>query len=221
VILQLLLTREEDPLLNFHNLGHHDWAKSFYKIPTMIDELLENAGAHRVAQMGKANAAVSDMFSDLESWEDGELWASSATAGTAKVGGASTKVEEQKITITNPRARALHRNAVECIATETRKLSAPGTALKYHVELQLPEGMLYGPGDHLSILPINPQQNIRRALARFNLARDSILSVSRISHGITPDHESLSAYDVFGSYVELAQPATRRVSISHLIRGKI
>ena len=180
----------------------------------MIDELLENGGAHRVAQMGKANAAVSDMFSDLESWEDGQLWASSGTSGTAKVDGVSTTVEGQKITITNPRARALHHNAVECITTETRRLSSPGSVLKYHVELQIPEGMSYGPGDHLSILPINPQQNVRRALARFNLARDSVLSVSRISYGTALDNESLSAHDVFGSYVELAQTATRRVSIS-------
>jgi cytochrome P450/NADPH-cytochrome P450 reductase len=187
----------------------------------MIDELLEKAGAHRMAQMGKANAAVSDMFSDLESWEDRDLWSDASATGSGTVAGTAAAKFEQQIRITNPRAKALHKNSVECIISETRKLSEPGLASKHHVEIQLPAGMTYAPGDHISILPINPRQNIRRALARFHLAADSVLSVLRISHGGTLGQENLSAFDVFGSYVELAQPATRRVSnhiytIAHL-----
>ena len=171
-----------------------------------IDEQLEKSGGRRVANMGKANAAVSDMFSDLESWEDGELW-----KGSSDVRDSSATETAQQINITNPRARALHQSAVECTISETRELSKPGCAMKCHVEIQLPPNMTYAPGYHLYILPTNPRQNVHRALARFHLAGDSILTVSKISWGVKLGQEHLSAFDVFGSYVELAQPATRRV----------
>jgi len=157
--------------------------------------------------MGKANAAVSDMFSDIESWEDGALWAGQKNS----IGQAAnaTNGKAKQITITNPRAQALHQNAFQCVATGVRKLTAPNVASKFHIEVQLPAGITYKPGDHLSVLPINPQPNVRRALAHFHLARDSVLSVSKTRQG---GQEHLSAFDIFSSYVELAQPATRRVS---------
>lgn len=53
--------------------GHSDWKATFHKIPTAIDEILAASGAERICQMGTADAAHGDMFSDFENWE-GSFW---------------------------------------------------------------------------------------------------------------------------------------------------
>lgn len=70
--------------------------------------------------------------------------------------------------------------------------------------------MTYQAGDYLAILPINPPKTVQRVMRRFTLAWDSILTINAAGGTILPIGVPLSAQDLFGAYVELNQPATKR-----------
>lgn len=93
---------------------------------------------------------------------------------------------------------------------EAKVLSAPGAPEKRHIEIQLPSDMSYSTGDYLAVLPLNPSETVQRVMRRFNLAWDSILKISAAAGTILPTGVPLSAPDLFGAYVELGQPATKR-----------
>ncbi|KAJ3032219.1 hypothetical protein HDV00_007954 [Rhizophlyctis rosea] len=52
--------------------GHHDWATTYQRVPTVIDEKMQALGATRILERGVADAA-GDFFGDFEAWED-RLW---------------------------------------------------------------------------------------------------------------------------------------------------
>lgn len=74
--------------------------------------------------------------------------------------------------------------------------------------------MTYKSGDYLAVLPINPKQSVHRALRCFKLARDVHLSITTDQPTSLPVNESMPAYDILSSYVELSQPTTKRVCLS-------
>jgi len=79
------------------------------------------------------------------------------------------------------------------------------------MEIQLPSDTCYSAGDYLAILPLNLNQNIIRAMRRFQLAWDAHITISTDGQTILPTNISVLVNDIFGAYVELAQPATKRV----------
>lgn len=90
-------------------------------------------------------------------------------------------------------------------------LTAEGEPKKRHIVLKLPRGMTYKTGDYLAVLPINNSKNIHRVLKRFSLPWDAMLTIKSGSNTTLPTEHPLSASDVLAAYVELSQPATRRV----------
>jgi cytochrome P450/NADPH-cytochrome P450 reductase len=84
-----------------------------------------------------------------------------------------------------------------------------GHNIKRHIEISLPEGVTYQTGDYLAILPTNPDQTVHRALRRFNLHPDDVLTMQ--GRGMTlPLDTPVSAYELLNGFVELGQPATKR-----------
>jgi len=81
---------------------------------------------------------------------------------------------------------------------------------KRHLEIALPEGMTYRCGDYLAVLPTNPSESVRRVLARFGLDFDSQMVIETSSFTPLPTNRPVSVQDVLTSYVEIAQPATRK-----------
>jgi len=77
---------------------------------------------------------------------------------------------------------------------------------KRHITLKLPRGMVYKAGDYLSVLPTNPRENVRRAMARFKLDWDAVLDISE-GGLVIPKGKSISPWRVFSQYVELARLA--------------
>lgn len=56
----------------------------------------------------------------------------------------------------------------------------------------------------------NPEQSVRRAMARFGLTLDATLTIEEGSQTTIPTGRPISAFDVFSSYIELGQPATTK-----------
>lgn len=194
--------------------GHRDWVATFQRIPILIDDLLQKAGAERFAAKGLADSAVMDLFVELENWTTDAVWpAISKTDGEGE-----NSVEGQliksllKVELSQPRQLTQYSHLIEATVMESRSLTtASAIGKKVHVDIQLPSGVSYHPGDHLLVLPVNPMRNVKRVLSRFHLTWDTIVRASGNDSVRIPIETSMTAYELLSSYFELAQPATPRV----------
>jgi len=191
--------------------GHSDWKATFHKVPTAIDNILSEHQGERICTRGGADAANGDMFSDFENWEDQTFWPAMAK----KYGAADSEVSKQptqslNVQVSSVRSSHLRADVYESVVVDSRTLSAPGVPEKRHIEIELPSDMSYKSGDYIAILPVNPESQVTRAMRRFHLAWDSVLTIGAAAGTILPTNTPISARDLFGAYVELSQPATKR-----------
>lgn len=196
-----------------YGCGHRDWQATFQYIPILVDTLLGERGGERISKRGSADAAGGNMFTEFEGWEDTDFW----PAIQKSYGGTTTSLDsasEPSITVSvSPQTRPtnLKQDVRGGLLVENRVLTAPGIPEKRHVEIKLPSDMVYKAGDYLAVLPTNPKKNVRRAMARFGLAWDAVLNIKANGPTVLPTDANISAVDVLSSYIELAQPATKKV----------
>jgi cytochrome P450/NADPH-cytochrome P450 reductase len=191
--------------------GHRDWAKTFHRIPKYLDTTLEQRGGTKLVSMGTTDAAQGDIFTDFETWEDRVLWpALREKYGSSEAEGDASMEATVDVDISSPRSKILRQDVREARVEEVVVLSGSGVTEKRHIEISLPSDMSYSAGDYLAILPLNPKENIRRATKYFGLSWDSMLTIQSAGPTTLPTDTPISAIDVFGAYVELAQPATKR-----------
>lgn len=191
--------------------GHRDWAKTFLKIPKYLNTTLEERGATRLVDMGSTDAAQGDIFTDFETWEDQTFWpAMREKYGSTEADGEGSLEATLNVEISTPRSSTLRQDVREARVEEVKVLSSSGVAEKRHIEISLPSDMTYSAGDYLAILPLNPKENIHRAMRYFGLSWDSMLTMSSAGPTTLPTDTPISAIDVLGAYVELAQPASKR-----------
>lgn len=195
--------------------GHHDWVQTFQRIPKLVDSSLEQLGGSRILPLSTTDAADRDMFSDFEMWEDEALWPALrekyGTEDSAETSGSGISIE-----ISTPRKTTLRQDVEEALVISASKLTKSG-AEKRHIEVQLPTGMTYTAGDYLAVLPFNPKDTVSRVFRRFQLSWDSTLKITSDRPTTLPTNCVISAADVLSAYVELSQPATKRVSRSEYV----
>jgi cytochrome P450/NADPH-cytochrome P450 reductase len=216
-------TAEDPPLKHVSyavfGCGNRDWVQTFHRIPKLVDSTLEKTGATRLAPMGLADVASGDVFTDFETWEDEILWPSLAKKYHAEAKSVSkAKPRGFDVLVSSPRKTTLRQDVKEAVVIDAKVLTKGGSpeshAIKKHVEIKLPEGVTYKSGDYLAVLPINPKSSVDRAMRLFKLARDVHLVITTTDqHTSLPLNESTPAYEILSSYVELSQPATKRVGL--------
>ncbi|KAH7385832.1 NADPH-cytochrome P450 reductase-like protein [Pyrenochaeta sp. MPI-SDFR-AT-0127] len=191
--------------------GHRDWAKTFHKIPILLDDAMEKLGATRLVGMGGTDAAQGDIFTDFETWEDQIFWpALREKYGSVEADGEGSLETTLDVEVSTPRSSTLRQDVREARVEEVEVLSGTDVTEKRHIEISLPSDMTYSAGDYLAILPLNPKENIHRAMRYFGLTWDSMLTISSAGPTTLPTDVPVSAIDVLGAYVELAQPASKR-----------
>lgn len=193
--------------------GHRDWVATFQRIPILIDDLLEKAGADRFADRGLADAAVMDLFVELEKWTTGVVWPAISQAEGGGDDGESRLINSLlKVEVSQPRQLRQYSQLVQATVTESRSLTTESAiGKKMHLGIQLPPGASYHPGDHLLVLPANPPRDVKRVLSRFHLAWDTVVRASGDESVHIPVETSMTAHELLSSYFELSQPATPRV----------
>jgi len=194
--------------------GNRDWARTYQAVPTAIDEQLARAGATRLVPRGEANAR-GDFFGDFDDWYAG-FWAPVGAAfgqsGPDPAPAPQLAVEFVGA-VRDPILRSNQLQLGTVVANrELVDMSAPGARSKRHLEIALPEGTTYRAGDYLAVLPLNPTALVDRALNRFGLAYDAttVIRAGQGDHTFLPVDTPVTAGELLSSYVELAQPATRR-----------
>jgi cytochrome P450/NADPH-cytochrome P450 reductase len=168
-------------------------------------------GAQRIVSAGFTNIAKGNVFGDFEDWLDGSLW----PALVSKTEDTVASSVETEIS-TQARASSLRYDINVGIVKEVKKLTAAGEPAKFHLEIQLPSDMsTYECGDYLAVLPLNPEKLVRRVMAHFHLPWDAVITLKTTGPSTIPSNIPLSVYDVLRSYVELSQPATKKVCSSN------
>ncbi|KAL5336528.1 putative cytochrome P450 [Aspergillus crustosus] len=204
--------------------GNKEWAQTFHRIPKLVDDLLEKQGGNRLAELGLADASADELFSVFENWADDILWPrlvaqyasvekTQQESSTASKDTPATTASAVEVTISNSRTQALRQDVGQAMVVETRLLTAENEKerRKKHLEFRLPEGVTYAAGDYLAVLPINPPEAVHRAMRQFKLSWDAQITIA--ASGPTtalPTDGPVAANEIFSTYVELSQPATRK-----------
>lgn len=171
--------------------------------------MLEEKGATRLLERGFADAADNDVFNDFEKWEDKKFWPTIKTTFGAEervddVAGLDIEVS------TTLRSSHLRQEVREAIVMKNELLGLGTHAPKRHIKIKLPTDMTYRAGDYLAVLPINHTSVVRRVIKRFRLPWDAFVTV-KSGESYLPIGQPMSVFGVLSAYVELSQPATRRV----------
>ncbi|WP_371018154.1 bifunctional cytochrome P450/NADPH--P450 reductase [Pseudalkalibacillus sp. JSM 102089] len=193
--------------------GDRNWANTYQRIPSFIDEQLSQKGAKRMAETGFGDAS-DDFEGDYEKWE-ATLWPNLAEAMNIELN--ENNAENSAISMSfvsgvsdTPLARTHH--AFTAIINRNVELqhTESGRSTR-HIELMLPDGASYQEGDHVGILPQNSDNMVNRVLERFSLnGHDHVLLTGdsgKAAH--LPTDKPVKLQELLSSYVELQEPATR------------
>ncbi|WP_106849941.1 bifunctional cytochrome P450/NADPH--P450 reductase [Blastococcus sp. Marseille-P5729] len=196
-------------------VGSRDWAATYQRIPTLIDQKMADAGAERLRDRGEADGQ-SDFFGDWERWyrdfwpdleERLKVTSSQVAEGPAY---AVTASEEASL---NPIAVKLRMQpATVLVNRELVNMRDAHGRSKRHLEIALPDGVSYRTGDYLSVLPRNHPALIARACRAVGVDPQSHVTLGSrrdASNTAFPLDRPIRVAELLGEYVDLTLPATR------------
>jgi len=200
--------------------GNSDWAATYQSVPRMIDEQLAAHGARGVYARGEGDAR-SDLDGQFESW-----FAKAAAASVKAFGldgNFSRSADDEPLYNIEPVAPTTVNAIVATGGVSPMKVlvnselqnkdgANPSDRSTRHVEVQLPAGITYRVGDHLSVVPRNDPALVDSVARRFGfLPADQIrLNVSEGRRAQLPVGEVVSVGRLLTEFVELQQIATRK-----------
>ncbi|KAJ8111431.1 hypothetical protein OPT61_g5967 [Boeremia exigua] len=190
--------------------GHRDWAETFLRVPTYLDQTLQKCGGTRLTALGTTDVADGRVLSDFSAWEEHVLWPALreryGVAAAGKTHEAARRAPQVKVHVSGTSALRFGLRQARVFANTT--LSDPGSPVRKHLEITLPPGMTYRTGDRLAVLPQNPRSVVQRALKRLGLSQDSVLTITCAAPTPLPVETPVRAAEVLRAYVELQQPTT-------------
>ncbi|MEJ7688024.1 MAG: cytochrome P450, partial [Variovorax sp.] len=219
------LERADDALngvrFSVFGCGNTDWASTYHAVPRRIDERLAALGATRVHARGEGDTRE-DMDGNFQDWSDA-LWPALATAFDLKEAAEAPAQSEALYTLEelpppqkNVLVDATGAVAMRVIVNRELQTASSATAGESrstrHVELQLPEGVRYRAGDHLSVVPRNGPAQVERAMARFGFDPKAHVRLRAAAgrKAALPVDEVMAVDRLLGDYVELQDVATRK-----------
>ncbi|MFJ5999937.1 bifunctional cytochrome P450/NADPH--P450 reductase [Streptomyces sp. NPDC092370] len=203
-------------------VGDRNWAATYQRIPTLIDEKLTAAGATALLERGAADAA-GDFAGTVDRWT-GDLWttlleqygavgeAAQETEPAADQGRGLYELEDATHSVIGGLAARHGVQPMEVLdAYELVDMTDELGRSKRFLRLRLPDGVTYRTGDHLAVLPSNPDALVQRVADRFglDLNRTVRLRARRRSRGALPIDRPLTLRRLLTDFVELQNPATQ------------
>ena len=200
--------------------GNSDWAATYQSVPRMIDEQLAAHGARSVYARGEGDAR-SDLDGQFESWFAGSRrWrprnsASIRISAAAPTTSRSTAIEPVAPSAVNAIVALGGVSPMKVLVNSElqNKIGANASDRSTrHIEVQLPPGISYRVGDHLSVVPRNDPALVDSVARRFGfLPADQIrLQVAEGRRAQLPVGEPVSVGRLLTEFVELQQVATRK-----------
>src|SRR5882724_5453903 len=200
--------------------GNSDWAATYQSVPRMIDEQLKAHGGRSVYARGEGDAR-SDLDGQFERW-----FAKAAPASMKELGvdsSFSRSADDEPLYSIEPVAPTAVNAVVALGGVSPMKVllnnelqnkagANPSDRSTRHVEVQLPAGITYRVGDHLSVVPRNDPALVDSVARRFGfLPADQIrLQVAEGRRAQLPVGDAVSVGRLLTDFVELQQVATRK-----------
>lgn len=196
-------------------VGDRNWAATYQRVPTLIDDRLAALGAERLLPRAEADAS-GELTSTVREFAQTLRVALLERYGDPDSVGASAPPAEAAYTVSEvtggPRdALAARHGLVPMTVTETRHLTAPGHPRpKRFVRVALPDGVDYRTADHLAVLPANDPAAVTRAATALGTDLDTVLNIHTSGAGPAafPVDRPLSVRELLTHYVELNAAAT-------------
>ncbi|MCK1514855.1 cytochrome P450 [Bradyrhizobium sp. 190] len=200
--------------------GNSDWAATYQSVPRLIDDQLAAHGARSLYARGEGDAR-SDLDGQFEKW-----FAKAAPAAMKELGVDSSfarSADDAPLYSVEPVAPS----AVNVLVTQggvapmkvlvnselqNKSGANPSDRSTRHIEVQLPPGITYRVGDHLSVVPRNDPALVDSVARRFGfLPADQIrLQVAEGRRAQLPVGDAVSVGRLLTEFVELQQIATRK-----------
>ncbi len=200
--------------------GNSDWAATYQSIPRFIDEQLTAHGGRSVYGRGEGDAR-SDLDGQFEQW-----FAKAAPQAVKEFGvdsSFSRSANDEPLYNIEPIAPSVANVVVALGGASPMKVLAnselqnkagasPSDRSTRHIEVQLPSGIAYRVGDHLSVVPRNDPALVDAVARRFGfLPADQVrLQVAEGRRAQLPVGEAVSVGRLLTEFVELQQVATRK-----------
>ncbi|MFJ7998248.1 cytochrome P450 [Streptomyces sp. NPDC096310] len=165
-------------------VGDRNWAATYQRVPTLIDERLAALGATRLLPRAEADAsgdltgavdAFADALSTVLLERHGDPDATEDPARAAADAPAYTVTEVTGGPLDTLTAR---HGLVPMTVTRTAPLTDPAhPRVKRFVRLALPDGVTYRTADHLTVLPANAPGQVARAAALLHADPETVLNI--------------------------------------------
>jgi cytochrome P450/NADPH-cytochrome P450 reductase len=199
--------------------GNRDWASTFQATPRFIDERMAALGGRRIAPRGEADARE-DLDGQFQDWF-AKLWPQvgkglgldidfSVQATAAPL----YDVEIVSGPPVNPVIGQAGAKPMQILVNrELQNRAGPKASERStrHIEVALPEGTAYRPGDHLCIVPANGRALVERVEKRFGFTSDTHVRLKTTGrHAPFPVDGPVPVRRILADYVELQHVATRK-----------
>ncbi|KAL8644049.1 MAG: hypothetical protein Q9210_007447, partial [Variospora velana] len=194
-------------------VGNSDWTHTFHKVPRMVDDTLAKIGAERIMDAGFANVKR-DLIGPWEAWSEQLCMTLSGTteknekANITDRLGLDVRIEKNNLNAL-PQALGGEHMSTGIVVVNRELADTSVGAAKRHVEVRLPAGTEYKAGDYLVVQARNPDTTVSRAMRRFSLSAEDVMSVPSSNKDFIPTHP-IAVEHFLRSSVELAQPITSR-----------
>ncbi|MFD9903383.1 cytochrome P450 [Streptomyces sp. NPDC059063] len=198
-------------------VGDRNWAATYQRVPTLIDDRLTALGARRLIDRHEADAS-GDLMGAVT-----RFTAALRTALLTEYGDPDTTASPEaptayahdvtEVTGAPLDALAARHGVLPMTVTDTGDLADLDHPLgrpKRFVRLALPAGVSYRTADHLAVLPANAPALVERAARVLGVDPDTVLSVRAHRPGRTtlPLDRPLTARELLTHHVELQDPLT-------------
>ena len=199
--------------------GNSDWLATYQAIPRLIDERLTALGAINGFERGEGDARE-DLDGQFDAWFERlgpvviKMFGITASFD-AKSDAPLYQIEPVARTAVNPVLVQGNVAAMKVLANRELQLGeagAPPQRSTRHIEIELPQGVSYRVGDHLSVVPRNHPVLVDAVARRFGfLPADQIrLHLADGRRSQLPVNDTISVGRLLAEFVELQQVATRK-----------
>jgi cytochrome P450/NADPH-cytochrome P450 reductase len=197
--------------------GNRDWASTFQAVPRLIDDKLEALGAKRLLARGEADAR-DDLDGQFHAWFDplfpklGETLGLNFAAASSVEAEPLYRVDVVESVSRNPVANQTGARAMRVLENRELQNAALSGRSTRHVEIELPQGAVYRPGDHLCVVPPNREEIIDRAMARFGFRDEDHVRITATGgrRSPFPSDSAVSVRRIAEVYGELQTVASRK-----------
>ncbi|KAL1610821.1 hypothetical protein SLS60_002492 [Paraconiothyrium brasiliense] len=184
-----------------YGCGNRDWAATFQRIPTLVDDAFIRCGSTPIVQRATSDVADGNVANEFDHWADEILWPALKKLYFPGVSEQSFDVSRSGIKIfQSPRTSDILPDGGVATVDDVRRLTSLGEPEKRQITIRLPSAMAYRAGDHIAVLPTNHHDTVKQVMNRFGMAHDTKI--------VTASDEERSVYTHLRDFVELNQAAT-------------